>query len=68
MTSKVLAVAFFASMLMLATGCEQEGPAERAGERIDEAVSEGQNKVEDVVEKAGEELEEAGDKIEKKTQ
>lgn len=36
--------------------CEQEGPAEKAGEKIDEAVEE-----------AGEAVEEAGDKIREKT-
>ena len=36
-------------------GCEQEGPAERAGAKVDEAM-----------EKAGEKLEEAGDAIEEK--
>jgi hypothetical protein len=35
-------------------GCEQEGPAEKAGAEIDKAV-----------EKAGEKLEEAGEAIEK---
>lgn len=36
-------------------GCEQKGPAEEAGAKIDEAV-----------EQAGEKLEEAGETIEKK--
>lgn len=38
------------------TGCEQEGPAEQAGEEIDEAA-----------EQAQEAVEEAGDEIEQKT-
>lgn len=36
--------------------CEEQGPAEKLGERIDETV-----------EKAGDKVEEAADKIEKKT-
>lgn len=36
--------------------CEQEGPAEKAGEKIDNAVD-----------KAKEKVEEAGDKVEEKT-
>lgn len=39
------------------TACEEEGPAEKAGEAIDEAV--------DTV---GDKMEEAGDKIEKSTE
>ena len=35
------------------TACEREGPAERVGEKIDEAV-----------EDAGDEIEEAGEKVE----
>jgi uncharacterized protein YjbJ (UPF0337 family) len=49
-----------ASLFILALGvssCEKEGPAERAGEKID-----------DTVEKAGEKIEEAGDKIKEKTE
>ncbi|MGD2118004.1 MAG: hypothetical protein PVG66_06580 [Chromatiales bacterium] len=44
---------------MLMTGlmaCEQQGPAEKAGEKIDETI-----------EKAGEQLEQAGDEIRDKT-
>lgn len=46
----------FASILVM-SGCEQQGPAEKAGEQIDEAV-----------ESAGEKIEEAGDKIRENTQ
>lgn len=37
------------------TGCS-EGPAEDAGERIDEAITDAQNKTEDLCEKAKEEI------------
>jgi hyperosmotically inducible protein len=51
------------------TACEQEqdGPAERAGERIDQAVEQTKDQVSDTVEKAGEKIEEAGDTIRDKT-
>ncbi len=39
-----------------AQGCEQEGPAEKAGEKVDEAVEE-----------TGDKIEETGEAIEKKT-
>jgi vacuolar-type H+-ATPase subunit H len=46
-------------------GCpEQEGPAERTGEKIDEAVEDAGEKMEEAGEEAGEKMEEAGDKIE----
>lgn len=38
------------------TACEREGPAERAGEQVDEAVEE-----------AGEEIEQAGDRARERT-
>lgn len=46
----VLAMALFASMAfgtLTVTGCEDQGPAERAGERIDEAGEEVKDAVED---------------------
>lgn len=44
-------------ILLLGTaGCEQEGPAERAGAKLDEVVEDGKNSVEDAVEKAGDKL------------
>ncbi|MGD1983596.1 MAG: hypothetical protein PVF93_06775 [Chromatiaceae bacterium] len=48
----VLLIALFSAGLI---GCEQEGPAEKAGAKVDEAM-----------ETAGEKLEEAGEAIEEK--
>lgn len=61
-------------------GCEQEGPAEKAGERVDEAVEQTKDAIDDAGrqgpmermgekldrggEKAGEAVEDAGDEIE----
>jgi hypothetical protein len=47
--------------------CEKEGPAEHAGENIDEAVDTMQNKADDISDKAMGKLEQAGDKIEEAT-
>ncbi len=44
--------ACFAGSLFFVVGCEQEGPAERAGEKVDESM-----------EKAGEKMEQAGENI-----
>ncbi len=46
--------------------CEK-GPAETAGEKIDNAAENLGDKVEDATDNAGDKLEEAGDKIEDKT-
>ncbi len=49
---RILMLACFAGSLFFVVGCEQEGPAERAGERVDESM-----------EKAGEKMEQAGENI-----
>ena len=49
---RILLVACLSGSLFGALGCEQEGPAERAGERVDESM-----------EKAGEKMEQAGENI-----
>ena len=41
------------------TGCAEEGPAERAGERLDDAVSQAQDRLEET----REEVEEAADDV-----
>ena len=46
-----------------ALGCEQEGPAERAGEKIDEAAEQVGEKAEELKEETGEKLEKAGEKV-----
>jgi len=47
-----------AAGLFLANGCER-GPAEKAGEKIDDAVEDVGDKIEDV----GDEIEDAADKV-----
>jgi hypothetical protein len=48
-------IAVSIAVMLGAVGCEQEGPAERAGEKVDHAV-----------ERAGDKIEQAGDKAEDK--
>lgn len=69
-------------VLTLALGaCEREGPAERAGEKVDEAAERAEEavdsqgpaerageKMDEAVEQAGEAIEQAGDKAKEKTQ
>ncbi len=51
--SKLMVIILCGSLMFtVLIGCEQEGPAEKAGEKIDEAV-----------EKTGDTLEEAGEEI-----
>jgi uncharacterized protein HemX len=45
-------------------GCKQEGPAETAGKKIDNAVEKTGEALEKAGEKTGDALEKAGDKIE----
>jgi hyperosmotically inducible protein len=47
--------------------CEKKGPAETAGEKIDNAAEKMGDKIENATDKAGDKLESAGDKIEDKT-
>lgn len=50
--TRILAAAFAGACCMCMTACEEEGPAERAGERVDEAA-----------EQTGEAIEDAGENI-----
>jgi hypothetical protein len=45
--------------LAFAAGCREEGPGERAGRQIDEAVEEGRDASEGALEKLGREVDEA---------
>jgi len=53
----ITTVSIAAVFLVLLAGCEQDGPAEQAGERLDEAV-----------ESAGEEVEDAADELRESTE
>ncbi|GAB4510604.1 MAG: hypothetical protein Tsb0026_12680 [Sulfuricaulis sp.] len=64
-------LSIFSASLLIAAGlfaCEQKGPAEKAGEKIDQTVEKAKDKVEDVtkpegpMEKTGKKIDEAVDK------
>ena len=59
-----------ASVLGLAlTACDrpQEGPAEKAGKKIDQGIEQTKEAIGDTADKMGEKIEEAGDTIRDKT-
>ena len=57
---KQLATAAAMLLVLAGTACtDKEGPAERAGERLDDAVSEARDRLEE----AGDEVREAGEEI-----
>lgn len=73
---RILATALISLALAVAglSGCKQEGPAETAGKKVDEAVDntgkameKAGEAVDKAAEKTGEALEKAGDKIEDAT-
>ncbi|MFN4351854.1 MAG: hypothetical protein ACK4F6_13710 [Hylemonella sp.] len=55
-------------LLAALAGCQkQEGPAERAGQKIDKAVEKTGEKISETKEKVGEKLEKAGESIQDAT-
>lgn len=60
----ILSVAYFTAV---AGGCSEQGPAEEAGEQIDETMEETKEKAEEAMEEAGDKIEEMGDKVEENT-
>ncbi len=56
---RLAAIALLAAAGLSLAGCEEEGPAERMGERLDDALSQAQDRLED----AREEVEEAVDEV-----
>jgi len=53
---KIILVLFSCMIIASFAACKKQGPAERAGEKIDKTI-----------EKAGDKIEEAGDKIKEST-
>lgn len=68
MNFKILIASVFVGLLVMALGCEQEGPAERAGENVDEAVEQSKESMSDAMDAAGEQIEEAGDAVRAETE
>ncbi len=50
-------------LLIALPGCHKEGPGERAGKAVDQAVEKAGNEVDKATEKVGEKMEQAGDSI-----
>jgi maltose-binding protein MalE len=65
---KVLVVLFSALLLIAFAACEKEGPAERAGKKVDETVEKAQQKMEETGDKVSQQMEEAGKKVEEATE
>jgi hypothetical protein len=64
MMKKAPALALILFAAVFAYGCEKKGPAEKAGEKIDDTMTEAMDKAEEAGEKIEEAAEEAGEKIE----
>lgn len=55
--------ALILAFLLVLSGCEEKGPAEKAGEEIDDAVEDVGDKAEDVMDKAEDKVDEAADSL-----
>ncbi|MCF8034858.1 MAG: antitoxin [Desulfarculaceae bacterium] len=62
-----LALALTLGGAVLMMGCESEGPAEKAGKKVDQAVEKAGEKVEEATDKMGDTMEKAGDKVQDAT-
>jgi hypothetical protein len=60
---KVFLVFCSCMIIVSFTACKKEGPAERAGKKIDETVEKAGKTIEESAEKAGDKIEEAGEKV-----
>jgi hypothetical protein len=61
---KIVLVLFSCMIIVSFTACKKEGPAERAGKKIDETVEKAREEMKESAEKAGDKIEEAGEKME----
>jgi len=65
---KKIILVFFSCMIIVSfAACKKEGPAERAGKKIDETVEKAREKIKESAEKAGNKIEEAGEKVKEAT-
>ena len=71
LTNILCAAGLTVSMMFLLSGCEKEGPAEKAGKKIDQAVEQTKENLQDAKETVEDKMttqgpaEEAGEKIDK---
>jgi hypothetical protein len=70
MTMKKMRYITIAGLLTIGlAGCDTDpGPAERAGEEVDEMMQETEEQLQQAAEEAGESIEEAGDQIRDQTE
>ena len=70
MNTKKLTLGILVVLTVMIVGlaaCQKKGPAEAAGEKIDNAAQKAGEKIDNAANKAGDKLNEAGDKIKDKT-
>jgi len=65
---KILSIIVLLLFVSAFTACESEGPAEKAGEKIDETVEKTTDKAEEAAEVIKEKTEEAKEAVKEKTQ
>lgn len=64
---KIFLVLCSGLLMVSFSACKKEGPAERAGRNIDEAVEKAGKQIDRSADKAGEKIEEAGKKLKEST-
>jgi hyperosmotically inducible protein len=65
---KLLTIMILFLSIVAFTACESKGPAEKAGEKIDEAVQKTTDKAKEVTEAVKDKAEEVGKAVKKSTQ
>jgi hypothetical protein len=68
MLKKIAIISILVIFGSVFVACEQEGPAEKAGEKIDETVEEAAEKAEEAGEAIEEKAEEASEEVKKVTE
>jgi hypothetical protein len=64
---KLITITVLSLSIVAFTACESKGPAEKAGEEIDQAVEKTTDKAKEVAEAVKEKVEEAGEEVKKST-
>ena len=68
MNARNALIALMMALGLTVAGCaEEQGPAEKAGEQIDQTMEEAGDEIEEATDEMGSQAEEAGDKMEEQT-